>query len=111
MAARLEARADGARLDLAAIQAASALRERRRRWQRVSTRTLSLLALFAAWWALAAANAVHFKWFNAVLLPAPAAVAKEAWRLLVLGTLQWDVLSTSRRSWASSPACSWPASR
>ena len=97
MAARVEARPDGARLDLAAIQAASALQERHRRWQRVSTRTLSLLALFGAWWAVAAANASHFKWFNPVLMPAPPAIGKEAWRLLVQGTLQWDVLASLTR--------------
>ena len=97
MAARLEARAAGAGLDLAAIEAASTRDERRRRWQRVCTRALSLVALFAAWWAVAAANAVHFKWFNPVLLPAPPAVAKEAWRLLQLGSLQWDVLASLTR--------------
>jgi len=97
MAARVEVRGDGAPLDLAAIQAASARHERRRRWQRVSTRTLSLLAVFLAWWAIAAANATYFRWFNPVLLPAPPAIGKEAWRLLVLGSLQWDVLSSLAR--------------
>jgi len=97
MAARVEAPRGGAPLDLAAIEAASARHERRRRWQRVSTRALSLLAAFLAWWAIAAANAVYFKWFNPVLLPAPPAIAKEAWRLLVLGTLQWDVLASLAR--------------
>src|SRR5439155_11473122 len=97
MAARVEARGGAAPPDLAAIEAASARQERRRRWQRVSTRTLSLLALFGAWWAVAAANATYFKWFNPVLLPAPPAIGKEAWRLLVLGTLQWDVLASLAR--------------
>jgi ABC-type nitrate/sulfonate/bicarbonate transport system permease component len=97
MAARVEIGAGGARLDLAAIEAASAVQERRRRWQRVSTRALSLLALFLAWWAVAGLNAVHFKWFNPVLLPAPPAIAREAWRLLQLGTLQWDVLASLTR--------------
>jgi ABC-type nitrate/sulfonate/bicarbonate transport system permease component len=79
---------------LAAIQAAAARQERRRRWQRVSTRTLALLALFLAWWALAAANASVFRWFNPVLLPDPPAIGREAWRLLRLGSLQWDVLTS-----------------
>ena len=61
MAARVETPRGGAPLDLAAIEAASSRHERRRRWQRVSTRTLSLLAAFLAWWAIAAANAAHFK--------------------------------------------------
>ena len=97
MAARVEPRGDGAPLDLAAIQATSARHERRRRWQRVGTRTLSLLAVFLAWWAIAAANAAYFRWFNPVLLPAPPAIGKEAWRLLVLGSLQWDVLASLTR--------------
>lgn len=97
MAARVEGRADAPPLDLRAIQAASARDDRRRRWQRVSTRTLSLLALFLAWWALAAANASLFQWFNPVLLPGPPAVGKEAWRLLVLGSLQRDVLASLGR--------------
>jgi ABC-type nitrate/sulfonate/bicarbonate transport system permease component len=97
MAARVEAGGGAAPLDLAAIQAASARHARRRRWQRVSTRTLSVLALFLAWWAVAAANARHFRWFNPVLLPDPAAIGREAWRLLVLGSLQWDVLSSLAR--------------
>jgi ABC-type nitrate/sulfonate/bicarbonate transport system permease component len=97
MAARVEAGGGAAPLDLAAIQAASARHARRRRWQRVSTRTLSVLALFLAWWAVAAANARHFRWFNPVLLPDPPAIGREAWRLLVLGSLQWDVLSSLAR--------------
>ena len=97
MAARVEADGGAAPLDLAAIQAASARQARRRRWQRVSTRTLSVLALFLAWWAVAAANARHFRWFNPVLLPDPPAIGREAWRLLVLGSLQWDVLSSLAR--------------
>ena len=96
MAARVDAE-DGAPLDLAAIQAASARQERRRRWQRIGTRTVALLAVFFAWWAIAAANAVHFKWFNPVLLPGPTAIATEGVRLLALGTLQWDVLSSLTR--------------
>jgi len=94
MAARVGAAGDAAPLDLAAIQAAAARQERRRRWQRVSTRTLALLALFLAWWALAAANASVFRWFNPVLLPDPPAIGREAWRLLRLGSLQWDVLTS-----------------
>ena len=97
MAARVETRADAAPLDLAAIEAASARQERRRRWQRTSTRTLSLLAAFLAWWVLADANARFFKWFNPVLLPDPPTVGKEAWRLLRLGSLQWDVLASLGR--------------
>jgi ABC-type nitrate/sulfonate/bicarbonate transport system permease component len=97
MAARVETRADAAPLDLAAIEAASARHERRRRWQRTSTRTLSLLAAFLAWWLLADANARFFKWFNPVLLPDPPTVGKEAWRLLRLGSLQWDVLASLGR--------------
>jgi ABC-type nitrate/sulfonate/bicarbonate transport system permease component len=97
MAARVETRADAAPLDLAAIEAASARQERRRRWQRTSTRTLSLLAVFLAWWVLADANARFFKWFNPVLLPDPPTVGKEAWRLLRLGSLQWDVLASLGR--------------
>jgi ABC-type nitrate/sulfonate/bicarbonate transport system permease component len=97
MAARVEARPDVAPLDLAAIQAASARHERRRRWRRISTRTLSLLALFVVWWVVAGLNATHFKWFNPVLLPAPPAIAREAWRLLALGSLQWDVLASLGR--------------
>jgi ABC-type nitrate/sulfonate/bicarbonate transport system permease component len=58
---------------------------------------VSLLALFLAWWAMAAANAAYLKWFNPVLLPAPPAIGKEAWRLLVLGSLQWDVLTSLAR--------------
>jgi len=96
MAARVEIRAD-ARLDLAAIEAASVVQERRRRWWRASTRALSLLALFLAWWGVAALNARHFRWFNPVLLPAPSAIATEAWRLLQLGSLQWDVLASLGR--------------
>jgi ABC-type nitrate/sulfonate/bicarbonate transport system permease component len=94
MAAHVGATGDAPPLDLAAIQSASARHERRRRRQRVSTRTLSLLALFLAWWALAAANARLFKWFNPVLFPDPPAIGREAWRLLVLGSLQWDVLTS-----------------
>jgi ABC-type nitrate/sulfonate/bicarbonate transport system permease component len=94
MAARVEAQGDAPPLDLAAIQGTAARTERRRRWQRVSTRALSLLVLFFAWWAIAAANASVFKWFNPVLLPGPPAIGKEAWRLLVLGSLQWDVLAS-----------------
>jgi len=97
MAARVEARGDVAPLDLPAIEATSARQERRLRWQRVSTRSLSLLAFFLAWWALAAANASYFRWFNPVLLPAPPAIGKEAWRLLVLGSLQWDMLTSLAR--------------
>jgi len=97
MAARVESGGGAAPLDLAAIQAASTRHERRRRWQRLSTRTLSVFALLLGWWALAAANAVHFRWFNPVLLPAPPAIAREAWRLLVLGSLQWDVLASLAR--------------
>ena len=97
MAARVETRADAAPLDLAAIEAASARQERRRRWQRTSMRTLSLLAVFLAWWVLADANARFFKWFNPVLLPDPPTVGKEAWRLLRLGSLQWDVLASLGR--------------
>jgi ABC-type nitrate/sulfonate/bicarbonate transport system permease component len=58
---------------------------------------LSLLAVFLAWWALAAANASLFRWFNPVLFPDPPAIGKEAWRLLVLGSLQWDVLTSLGR--------------
>jgi len=76
MAARVDGSGDGAPLDLTAIEAASARQERRRRWQRVSTRTLSLLAAFLAWWAIAFANAAYFKWFNPVLLPAPPAIGR-----------------------------------
>jgi ABC-type nitrate/sulfonate/bicarbonate transport system permease component len=94
MAARVEAQGDAPPLNLAAIQAAAARNERRQRWQRVSTRALSLLALFLAWWALAAANASVFRWFNPVLLPDPPAIGQEAWRLLVLGSLQRDVLAS-----------------
>lgn len=94
MAARVEAQGDAPPLDLAAIQAAAARNERRQRWQRVSTRALSLLVLFLAWWALAAANASVFRWFNPVLLPDPPAIGQEAWRLLVLGSLQRDVLAS-----------------
>lgn len=97
MAARVEGRADVPPLDLRAIQAASARDDRRRRWQRVSTRTLSLLALFLAWWAIAAVNESYFKWFNPVLLPGPPAVGKEAWRLLVMGSLQRDMLASLAR--------------
>ena len=97
MAARVEGRADAVPLDLREIQAASARDDRRRRWQRVSTRTLSLLALFLAWWAVAAANDSVFRWFNPVLLPGPPAVGKEAWRLLVMGSLQRDVLASLAR--------------
>jgi ABC-type nitrate/sulfonate/bicarbonate transport system permease component len=97
MAARVEGRADAPPLDLRSIQAASARDDRRRRWQRVSTRTLSLLALFLAWWAIAAANESYFKWFNPVLLPGPPAVGKEAWRLLVMGSLQRDMLASLAR--------------
>jgi ABC-type nitrate/sulfonate/bicarbonate transport system permease component len=89
--------ADAAALDLSAIQAAGARHERYRRWRRVSTRTLSLLAFFAIWWALAAANARLFRWFNPVLFPDPPAIWIEAWRLLRLGSLQWDVLTSLAR--------------
>lgn len=92
-----EAPGGAAPLDLAAIQASSARHERRRRRLRLSTRTLSLLGVFVAWWALAAANAGLFKWFNPVLFPDPPAIGKEAWRLLVLGSLQWDVLTSLGR--------------
>src|SRR5205085_8290353 len=84
-------------LDLAAIGAASVRDERRRRWQRALTRTFSLLAVFLAWWALAAANASLFRWFNPIFLPAPPTVGKEAWRLLVLGSLQWDIVTSLGR--------------
>jgi ABC-type nitrate/sulfonate/bicarbonate transport system permease component len=94
MAARVGAAGVTAPLDLAAIQAEAAREERRRRWRRVSTRTLALLALFLAWWALAAANARVFLWFNPVLFPDPPAIGREAWRLLRLGSLQWDVLTS-----------------
>ena len=95
MAARVAG--DAPALDLAAIEAAAVGHERRRRWRRVSTRTLSLLVLFSAWWGLAAANANLFKWFNPVLFPGPPAIWKEAWRLLVLGSLQWDMLTSLAR--------------
>ncbi len=94
MAARVEA---DPTLDLAAIQAASARQDRRRRWQRVSTRTGSLLALLFAWWALAAANAAVFTWFNPIFLPDPPAIWREAWRLLELGSLQRDMLASLGR--------------
>lgn len=94
MAARVDA---DATLDLVAIQAASARQDRRRRWQRVSTRTASLLVLFLAWWALAAANAAVFKWFNPIFLPDPPAIGREAWRLLELGSLQRDMLTSLGR--------------
>jgi ABC-type nitrate/sulfonate/bicarbonate transport system permease component len=97
MAAGVGAAGDAAPLDLAAIQAGVAREERRRRWQRVSTRILALLALFLAWWALAAANARVFLWFNPVLFPDPPAIGREAWRLLRLGSLQWDVLTSLAR--------------
>jgi ABC-type nitrate/sulfonate/bicarbonate transport system permease component len=84
-------------LDLAAIQAADERRERRRRWQRASTRALSLVAVFVLWWALAAANARVFRWFNPVLFPDPPAIWAEAWRLLRLGSLEWDVLTSLAR--------------
>ena len=94
MAARVDA---DATLDLAAIQAASARQERRRRWLRVSTRTASLLALFFAWWAVAAANAAVFKWFNPIFLPDPPTIGREAWRLIELGSLQRDMLTSLAR--------------
>lgn len=94
MAARVDA---DPTLDLAAIQAASARQDRRRRWQRVSTRTASLLVLFLAWWALAEANVAYFKWFNPIFLPGPPVIGREAWRLLQLGSLQWDMLTSLSR--------------
>jgi ABC-type nitrate/sulfonate/bicarbonate transport system permease component len=94
MAARVDADAP---LDLAAIQAASVRADRRRRWQRLSTRTASLLVLLLGWWALAEVNATHFKWFNPIFLPGPAAIGREAWRLLQLGSLQWDMLTSLGR--------------
>jgi ABC-type nitrate/sulfonate/bicarbonate transport system permease component len=92
-----EGLSDAPAIDLAAIHAADAGRERRRRWQRVSTRSLSLVAVFLVWWALAAANAVVFKWFNPVLFPDPPAIWREAWRLLRMGSLQWDMLTSLGR--------------
>ena len=94
MAARVD---EDATLDLAAIQAASARQDRRRRWLRLSTRAASLLVLFFAWWAVAAANVHVFKWFNPIFLPDPPTIWREASRLIELGTLQRDVLTSLRR--------------
>ncbi len=81
-------------VDLLKIQAATARQERAARRRRRLTRLLSLVGVFVIWWAVAAANARMFNWFNPILFPGPPAIWNEAWRLLTLGSLQKDALAS-----------------